>query len=104
LWAFGVAWVFPEKIADLLFGWYNWVGKNSSKVWNLVLLSLMWTIWRERNRRTFEDKEQPKTKLFELFYGHLFDWARIWGYSLASSLADFVVSLHFTYTPSLLPV
>ena len=54
--------------------------------------------------RTFEDKEQPKTKLFELFYSHLFDWARIWVYTLASSLAVFVVSLHFTYTPSLLHV
>ena len=74
--SFGVLWVMPEKIVDLLFGWRNWFGKKNSEVWNLVQLSLMWIIWRESNSSTFEDKEQLKTKLIELFYGSLFDWAR----------------------------
>ena len=31
------------------------LGKHLSNIWNLVLLCLMWCIWRECNRRTFED-------------------------------------------------
>jgi hypothetical protein len=53
----------------------------------------MWTLWRERNKRTFEDEEHSLPKLLELFYGLLFDWARVWGFTLEKSLAAFVVSL-----------
>ena len=35
-------------------------------------------------------------KLTELFFGTLFDWARVWGFTSALSLADFVVSLSFS--------
>jgi hypothetical protein len=69
--------------------------KTNSSVWNLVLLCLMWIIWRERNGRIFEDKDHSKTKLIELFFGTLFDWARVWGLTSAVSLADFVASLSF---------
>jgi hypothetical protein len=60
----------------------------------------MWTIWRERNRCTFEDKEHSTAKLIELFFGLLFDWARVWGLTPTNSLADFVVSLHFSFISS----
>jgi hypothetical protein len=96
--------VLPKKIVDLLFGWYNWFGKHHSEVWNLVPLCLMWTVWQERNRHTFEDTEHSRTKLIELFYGLLFEWSRVWGYTTTSSLADFVVSLGSTYSPTLAPV
>ena len=32
-------------------------GKHSSDIWKMVPLSLMWTIWREHNRHTFEDEK-----------------------------------------------
>jgi hypothetical protein len=70
-----------EKVVDLLFGWFNWFGKHNSKVRNLVPLCLMWTLWRERNRRTFEDADHLEAKLLELFYGLLFDWSRVWGFT-----------------------
>jgi hypothetical protein len=61
----------------------------------------MWTVWRERNRCTFEDEEHSPTKLLELLFGLLFDWAWVWGFTLEISLADFVVSLSFSQFPSL---
>jgi hypothetical protein len=94
--SFGVYWVFPKRIMDLLFGWYNGCGKHVSAIWNLVPLCLMWTIWRERNRRIFEDVELSTTKLLELFFGLLFDWARAWGLTPLLSLPDFVASLSFS--------
>jgi|UniRef100_A0A2N9JBP0 hypothetical protein len=93
--SFGVSWVFPDNITNLLYGWYNCFGKTNSSVWNLVPLCLMWIVWRERNGLIFEDKDHSKTKLIELFFGTLFDWARVWGFTSAVSLADFVASLSF---------
>ena len=54
----------------------EWLGKHSSHIWNLVLLCLMWCIWRERNRRTFEDLDRSDDQLLALFFGSLFDWSR----------------------------
>ena len=52
---FGIDWVMPGSVADLLFCWYHWLGKHNSDIWNLVPDCLMWTIWTKRNRRSFED-------------------------------------------------
>ena len=93
---FGVVWVFPDNIINLLYGWYNCFGKHNSAVWNLVPLCPMWTVWRKRNSRVFEDKDHSQAKLTELFFGTLFDWARVWGFTSAVSLADFVASLSFS--------
>ena len=39
--SFEISWVLPRSIADTLFGWWNWLGKHLSSVWNLVPLCLM---------------------------------------------------------------
>ena len=49
--SFGIFWVLPRSIADTLFGWWNWPGKQVSSIWNLAPLCLMWCLWRERNNR-----------------------------------------------------
>uniref|UniRef100_A0A2N9FZT4 Reverse transcriptase domain-containing protein n=1 Tax=Fagus sylvatica TaxID=28930 RepID=A0A2N9FZT4_FAGSY len=54
--SFGVCWVFPNSIKDL-YGWFNSFGKHESEIWNLVPLCLLWTVWRERNQRIFDDME-----------------------------------------------
>ena len=98
--SFGVCWVLPNSIRDLLYGWYNCFGKHDSEIWNLVPLCLFWTVWRKRNHRTFDDIEHSTSKLVELFFGLLFDWARIGGLTPLNSLADFVLSLCFTCNSS----
>ena len=74
--SFGISWVLPRTVADTLFGRWNWLGKHSSSIWNLVPLCLMWCLWRERNRRTFEDLESSDDQLLASFNGSLFDWSR----------------------------
>ena len=92
-------------MSDFLFGWWNWLGKYSSHIWNLVPLYLMWCIWRERNRWTFEDLDRSDDQLLALFFGSLFDWARArarawawawawaWGLTSSDSLPLFLSSL-----------
>ena len=45
--SFGISWVLPRSVAVTLFGWWNWLGKHSSSIWNLAPLCLTWCIWRE---------------------------------------------------------
>jgi hypothetical protein len=68
-------------------------GKKSSRIWNLVPHAIMWNIWRERNGRTFEDKDQSVGKVIELFMGDLYDWSVAWAFSSSHSLGVFLESL-----------
>ena len=56
-------------LKDFLLGWRNWLGKHSSKIWNLTPLCLMWCILRESYRSTFEDMESSGEQLLESFIG-----------------------------------
>ena len=38
---FGIDWVMPGSVVNLLFSWYHWIGKHSSDIWDLVLGCLM---------------------------------------------------------------
>ena len=49
----------------------HWLGKHSSHIWNLVPLGLMWCIWRERNRQTFEDLDRSDDQVLALFSSSL---------------------------------
>ena len=73
---FGIQWVLPAKVIELLFRWFNGFGKHSSDIWNLVPLCLMWSLWQERNSRIFEDKEKSLLHLQEYFVGLQYDCSR----------------------------
>ena len=90
---FGIEWVMPGSVVDLLFCWYHWLGKHSSDIWDLVLGCLMWIIWIERNRRSFEDEGKTLVQLLEYCQWTLFDWSCCWGYSDCSTLLDFLSSI-----------
>ena len=91
--SFGFFWVLLRSVADTLFGWWNWLEKHLSSIWNLAPLCLMWGLWRERNRRTFEDMENSDDQLLASFSGSLFDWSRAWGLTSSYSLPVFLSSL-----------
>ena len=70
--SFGISWVLPGSVAYLLFDWWNWLGKYLSNIWNLVPLCLMWCIWKECCRQTFEDMDRSDDQLLASFCGSLF--------------------------------
>ena len=53
----------PGSVESLVFCWSNWLGKFSSDIWNMVPGYLMWVVWMERNRRSFEVKEKSLVQL-----------------------------------------
>ena len=90
---FGIDWVMPGLVEELLFSWFHWLGKHSSNIWDLVPGCLMWTIWSEWNRWAFEDEEKTVVQLLEFCQRTLFDWSRCWGFSDSSTITDFISSI-----------
>ena len=90
---FGIQWVMLGSVESLVFCWSNWLGKFSSNVWNMVSGCLMWVVWMERNRCSFEAKEKSLVQLQALCQSILFDWAMRWGSSNCSSILEFLTSL-----------
>ena len=66
---------------------------DSSDIWNIVHLCLMWTVWRKRNSRIFKDKEKYERQLLDGFATSLFEWSRVWGFTSSIYVLDFISSL-----------
>ena len=85
---FGVQWVLLEKDLNLLYGW--WIRGSNSDIQNLTLF-LMWTIWRERNHRTFEDVERTSTQIQSSYISSLYEWSIVSGLTNSNSIHSFIV-------------
>ena len=94
---FGIDWVMLSLVADLLCCWHHWLGKYNSDIWNLVLGCLMWTIWTEHNRHSFEDIEKSMAQLLDLCQRTLFDWSWCSSLSDCSTIFYFILSLRIGF-------
>ena len=58
--------VFPVSWFDLLIvKWYLIGDKKKSKVlWRCICMAVLWCVWKERNARIFEDKEENEEKVW----------------------------------------
>jgi hypothetical protein len=73
---FGVEWVMPRRMLDLLSGWGTSLGHGQvQQIWKQVPLCVMWGLWCERNARVFEDVELPVLNLCRNVLNTLFVWA-----------------------------
>ena len=88
---------------DLLSCWHQWLGKHNSNIWNLIPGCLMWNVWLEQNRHSFENMEKTLDELKVLCKRSLFEWSHCWGFTESSSLPKFLFSLRLTiWFPSLI--
>uniref|UniRef100_A0A2N9EI09 Reverse transcriptase domain-containing protein n=1 Tax=Fagus sylvatica TaxID=28930 RepID=A0A2N9EI09_FAGSY len=72
---FGMCWVMPGSVRELLAAWQGKMGKHPKHmIWRAVPHCVMWCLWRERNMRIFEDCEQHVDELKLLFLRTLFEW------------------------------
>ena len=86
-----------KTVTSLLFGWWNWPGKHSSNIWNMVPAGLMWLIWLERNNHTFEDIVRSIDLLKPILVGTLFKWSKIQGFTQCISISEFLLSIRISY-------
>ncbi len=65
---FGMHWVMPRKVRELLDCWHGGFGQHChSVIWKAISHCLMWCLWWERNMRSFEGSEMSISDLKLLF-------------------------------------
>ena len=93
---FGVCWVMPRGVVDLLASWLGKFHRHRTKVlWSMIRHWLMWVIWRVRNLHTFEGSEKLIHELKLLFFQTLFYWANDSGVFAFNSLRDMLDFCNF---------
>jgi hypothetical protein len=90
---FGVYWVMPCSVWDMLACWMGGFGRGVGGVWKAVPLCIMWCIWREQNAWFFEGKEMSMAKLKYLFLKSFYDWTLTYSSASVVGLLDFLDSL-----------
>jgi hypothetical protein len=53
---FGLCWVMPSSVKELLASWWSSGHSRSVVVWKMVPLCIMWCIWSERNNRRYSNQ------------------------------------------------
>ena len=88
---FRVFWVMQSIVRETLLGWHSYfVGRKRKKVWRAAPLCFFWTIWKERNRRSFENVEFSIQRLKYLFLCNLLTWTKLFIGERLMSIVDFI--------------
>jgi hypothetical protein len=91
---FGLHWVMPKTVTELLHCWFGSVGCHSV-IWKAIPHCIMWCLWQERNARTFEDCELSVVELKLHLYSSLLDWMSATGLFRFSNVLDLIDSCSF---------
>jgi hypothetical protein len=90
---FGISWVMPCGIVDLLCCWGGGCRNTRiRKVWGMVPLCIFWCLWWERNTRCFEGMERNVLELKGLVLRTLMEWSKASGVLVFSTVLDFLES------------
>ena len=70
------------------------MGKRREKAWRAAPLCLLWTLWKERNERVFNDIKRSNQDLEHSFLYTLVNWARVFIEDHTLSMIDFIEWLY----------
>ena len=88
---FGVQWVLPATVKEMLLGWNGtFVGKKRKGVWRASPLCLFWTVWEARNKVAFEEEELSIQRLKFSFVYFLWSETKLSIKDGPLTLVDFV--------------
>lgn len=60
-----VSWAMPKTISDCFLSLFSpTLGKKGKVLWRMIVHAVCWSLWLERNRRIFEDKEECLDKIW----------------------------------------
>ncbi|KAM7469441.1 hypothetical protein LguiA_007624 [Lonicera macranthoides] len=71
--------VFPGSWYDLMIGKWCFRGdkKKTKVLWRCNFMAVLWCVWKERNARIFEDKEENEEKVWQ----RVKSLASLWAFS-----------------------
>jgi hypothetical protein len=87
----GMSWVMPRRVINLFACWWFSRRHRSAAVWKMVPTCIFWTIWRERNNKSFEDLERSLDDIIFSFFHSLCLWTAAFVSPLTISYDDFLV-------------
>jgi hypothetical protein len=88
---FGVEWVMPRRVVDLLAFWKGRVNRYDNNIlWNAIPSLLMWCILREMNAWSFDDCEKTSSDLHFYFLKSFFECISANSLLNISSFVEFV--------------
>jgi hypothetical protein len=88
---FGVMWVMPGSLTECLGSWRAQKGIDTVlQTWRMASLCVMWCLWRERNARSFEDRELGLMDLKKRVMQTLFSWRVLWHPLQVTTLVEFL--------------
>ena len=91
----GTSWVFPQTVIHTLLAWQGAaVGKKRKKIWWLAApLCIFWTLWRARNKLSFENEGTTDQKIKTIFVTNLWAWANVFREDKTNSVVEFLTWL-----------
>ena len=93
---FGVSLVMSQSVVGLLACWQGRFGHHQNGYkWLIVPHCLLWCLWRERNKRCFEDNERSILDLNLFFFRTLLNWWAAMRNQSFFSFLDFLDSCNF---------
>jgi len=87
---FGMSWVMPRRVINLLACWWSSGRSRSAAVWKMAPICIFWCLWWERNNRSFEDLERSLEEILSLLYHSLYCWTSAYVHPLCISFSDFL--------------
>ena len=88
---FHVQWLMHSSVRGVLLSWNSCsVGKKRKKAWEVAPLCIIWSIWKERHKRAFEDRESSDQTIKSYFLCIFWDWVRVYMGDSVTSFIDFV--------------
>ena len=90
--------VMPKMVVDLLAYWKGRFARHCNvDIWNAIPLCIMWTIWKERNYRVFEDVERSTMVVKQAFLKSLYEWMVLFSSHSFSSILDLIDCCNFLW-------
>jgi hypothetical protein len=88
----GLSWVMHDIVVDLFACWWTSCSTQSVVVWKMVPSCLLWHLWRERNDRSFENRERKLAAVESFFFFILYTWTAAFMAPLMLSFYNFFCS------------
>ena len=86
--------MFPQSVLHTLLTWQGVVvGKKRKKIWIAAPSCLFWTLWRARNRMSFENEATIAQRIKINFISNLWSWANMYSKANPKSVLDFLTWL-----------
>ena len=92
-----VSWVLSSSIRETLLSWHgSFVGKKHKKGWRTAPLYIFWTVWKARNRLTFNDDVLSIQRLKCIFVFSLWSEAKLFIVDRPQTLVSVIDWLGFS--------